>query len=186
MIDLNELYQYSKEQWTNYAEEAYNLGFKYEKNYHGCGQCTIAAVFDTLNINNDAVFQSATVLAGGLGLFGKATCSALTGAALIFGLIYPRRRENFDGERENKYRTYSMAQEMHKRYLMHYGSIICHDIHLRIMGRSFDLRRVDERKCFEKAGAHDNKCPKVVALASKWAVEIIGEELMKDEQEVLK
>jgi len=30
LIDMNELYQYSKEQWTNYAEEAHNLGFKYE------------------------------------------------------------------------------------------------------------------------------------------------------------
>jgi len=181
MLDLNELYQFSKEQWFNYSENAYKLGFKYEQTYRGCGQCTIAAVFDTLKIHDDAVFQSAIGLAGGLGLIGESPCSALIGSALIFGLIYPRRRENFNGDRENKYRTYAMVQEMHKRYLVHFESIKCHDIHSKIMGRSFDLRRADERNCFEEAGAHDNKCTAVVALASKWAIEIIAEEFMKDQ-----
>jgi len=183
---MNDIYRISKEQWSKYAEDAYNLGYQYEKTYHGCGQCTLAAVFDTLNIHNDAVFCSATGLAGGLGLVGEATCSAVTGAVMIFGLIYPRRRENFDDDRENKYRTYEMAQEMHKRYLAHFGSIICHDIHSKTMGRPFDLRSVDERNCFEKAGAHDNKCTEVVALASKWAIEIIGKEIIKDQQMSLK
>ena len=143
-------------------------------------------MFDAFNIHDDAVFQSATGLAGGLGLIGESTCSALLGSVMIFGLIYPRRRENFDGDQKNKYRTFAMTQEMHKRYLAHFGSIICHNIHSKIMGSPLDLRSVDERNCFEKAGAHDNKCTEVVALASKWAIEIIEKEIIKDQQMSLK
>jgi len=72
----------------------------------------LAAVFDTLNIQNEAVFRSATGLAGGLGLIGVTTCSALIGSVMVFGLVYPRRRAYFGGDRENKYRTYKMAQEI--------------------------------------------------------------------------
>ena len=186
MNELNELYQFSKEQWSNVAENAYTLGYQYEKTYRGCGQCTLAAVFDAFNIHHDAVFQSATGLAGGLGLIGEATCSAFTGGVMIFGLIFPRRREYFDGDRENKYRTYAMTQEMHKRYTARFGSVTCHDIHSKIMGRPFDLRSVDERDCFDKAGAHDNKCTEVVALASKWTIEIIQIEIIKDQQTSIK
>jgi hypothetical protein len=57
-----------------------------------------------------------------------------------------------------------------------FGSILCHDIHQKIMCRSFDLRDHDEREAFEQAGAHVNKCTEVVALASKWTVEILSEE----------
>jgi len=116
-----------------------------------------------------------------LGLVGEATCSALTGAVMSFGLIYPRRRTKFDDDRENKYRVFSMAQEMQKRYLTKYGSLYCHGVHKKIFGRPYDLRNPDERERFDKAGAHDNKCTKVVASASKWAVEIIGKEICKDQ-----
>jgi C_GCAxxG_C_C family probable redox protein len=175
-----DLHNISKDEWENLSRKAHVLGAKYEKAYHGCGQCVLAAIFDSLEIQHDSVFESATGLAGGLGLNGASTCSALMGAVMVFGLIYPRRRSHFHADRENKYRTYRMTQEIQKKYLNQYGSIICHDIHKSIMGRSFDLRNPDEREAFELAGAHDNKCTQVVASAAKWAVEIIGEELIKD------
>ena len=73
-----------------------------------------------------------------------------------------------------------MAQTMRERYVQHFGSIVCHDIHARLMGRAFDLRDPAEREAFEAAGAHDDKCTETVALAAKWAVEMIGEEAIKD------
>ncbi|GAJ17034.1 unnamed protein product [marine sediment metagenome] len=33
---------------SDLANKAYKLGFEYEKIYHGCAQCVIAAVQDTL------------------------------------------------------------------------------------------------------------------------------------------
>jgi mannitol-1-phosphate 5-dehydrogenase len=166
--------------WFKRAQEAGALAFQYERAYHGCGQCALAAILDTLETFDasaaDAVFEAATGFAGGLGLVGDATCGALVGATMAFGMLYPRRRANFGGDREDKYRTYAMAQRLRERYLAAYGSITCRDIHRVVLGHSFDLRDAAERKAFEAAGAHDDKCTRVVARAVQWAMEIIYEE----------
>lgn len=167
--------------WDKRVQEARTLAFQYEREYHGCGQCALAAIVDVLDTfepcATDAVFEAATGLAGGLGLAGDATCGALVGATLVFGMLYPRRRAAFDGDRDNKYRTYAMAQQLRERYLAAYGSITCHDIHRAVIGRAFDLRDSTERTAFEAAGAHDDKCTGVVARTVEWAMEIIGEQL---------
>jgi mannitol-1-phosphate 5-dehydrogenase len=193
-----------EENWSRAARRAYELGFEYEKVYHGCGQCALAAVLESLTslsldmsvqetdsvksrvasrlnpTRYEAVFEAATGLAGGIGLSGDATCSAFTGAVLAFGMLYPRRRDRFDGDRENKYRTYAMAERLRERYLERYGSLTCHDIHCHELGRAFDLRSPAERDAFEAAGAHEDKCTGVVAQAAQWAVEIIGQEMMEE------
>jgi len=59
-----------KEQVSEIAEKAYDLGFEYEKVYRGCSQAGLAAIQDILNIKNDDVFKAATGFAGGGGLSG--------------------------------------------------------------------------------------------------------------------
>ena len=167
---------YHQIQWATLAEQAGKLAFDYEQTYHGCGQCAFAAISETLGNFDSAVFEAATALAGGLGLVGDSTCAALLGATLAFGLVSPRHRDQFGGDTESKYRAYLMAQKLRQKYLDAYGSMRCHDIHRGILGRPFDLRDPAERKAFEAAGAHDDKCTGVVSRAAQWAVEIIGEE----------
>jgi C_GCAxxG_C_C family probable redox protein len=169
-----------EEKKVDAAQQAYELGFRYEKTYRGCGQCTLAAVLEALDRFSEPAFRSATGLAGGIGLAGDATCSALTGAVMAFGMIYPRRHEQFDADRENKYRTFAMAQRLREHYLKRYGTITCHEIHRHIMGRAFDLRDLTERDAFEAAGAHKDKCTQIVAQAAKWAAEILSDELIED------
>ncbi len=168
------------EKKANAAQLAYELGFKYEQIYHGCGQCTLAAVLEALDRFSEPAFRAATGLAGGIGLGGDATCSALIGAVLAFGIIYPRRREQFDADRENKYRTFAMAQRLQELFLERYGTTTCHETHRQLMGRAFDLRDPAEREAFEAAGAHQDKCTSIVAQTAKWAVEIISDELIQD------
>jgi len=170
-----------EDEWFARAQHAYDLGFQYEKEYHGCGQCALAAILESMDQFDETVFRAATALSGGLGLCGDATCAALTAAALAIGMVYPRARANFGGDRENKYRSFSMVQELRERAIQRYGSITCHDIHGHEMGRPYDLRDEAEREAFEAAGAHDNKCTSVVAQAARWAVEIIGAEVMQDQ-----
>jgi mannitol-1-phosphate 5-dehydrogenase len=181
-------------EWGRRAAEAYRLGFEYEKTYHGCGQCVLAAVHDALAGGFvpaldapgagvpcfDAVFEAATGLAGGLGLCGEATCSAFNGGALLCGLFYPRRRAHFGGDRENKYRTYGMIQRLRERFIERYGSLYCHDLHRCELGRAFDLRDPAEREAFEAAGAHEEACTGIVARAARWIVEIVAEEQIAD------
>ncbi|MBN1579250.1 MAG: C-GCAxxG-C-C family protein, partial [Anaerolineae bacterium] len=176
--------------WAGYAEQAYRLGFEYERTYKGCGQCVLAAVQDAARQQNAAwqfdqaafsgAFEAATGLAGGIGLCGDGTCSAFTGGVLALGLYSPRRRAHFDGDRENKYRAYALIQRLHRRFLAHYGGIRCHEIHQAEFGRAYDLRDPAEREAFEAAGAHRDKCTGVVARAARWTVEIMGEEQVEE------
>jgi mannitol-1-phosphate 5-dehydrogenase len=170
-----------EDKWIERARRAYKLAFQYEREYHGCGQCTLAAVLESIDQFDEAVFRAATTLSGGLGLCGDATCGALTAAALAIGMVYPRTRANFAGDRDSKYRGFSMVQQLRERYMQRYGSITCHGIHRHEWGRPYDLRYEAEREAFEAAGAHEDKCTSVVAQAAKWAVEIIGAELTRDQ-----
>ena len=113
-------------------------------------------------------------LPGGLRLCGDATCSAFTGSALAFGLLYPRPRAHFDGDRENRYLTYALIQRLRERFAGHFGSVRCHDVHRHELGRAFNPRDPAERKAFEAAGAHEDKCTGVVACTARWVVEIVG------------
>ena len=168
--------------WQENARKAYWLAFDYEKKYRGCGQCVIASLLETMDKFDERVFESATGLSGGVGNAGDATCSAYLGSVLVFGMLYPRRRIHFDGDRENKYRSFEMAQKLRLNFLNEYGSITCRDIHLHKYGRSFDLMDPDQRQPFEDAGAHgDFGCTLVTAKAARWAVEIIAGEIIQDQ-----
>jgi C_GCAxxG_C_C family probable redox protein len=170
-----------EQQWAKKIEQAYQLGFEYEQVYHGCGQCSFAAISDTLGIFDENVFNAATGLSGGLGLDGDSTCSALLGGVLAIGLVYPRTRQNFSGARENKYTNFDLTQQLIDRFRSHFGSLRCHDIHTRLLGRPFDLRSRTERDAFEEAGAHDDKCTGTVALAARWTLEILAEAQIRKE-----
>ncbi len=172
--------------WQENARKAYWLAFEYEKKYRGCGQCVVASLLETINRFDEQVFDSATALSGGVGNAGDATCSAYLGSVLVFGMLYPRRRDYFDGDRENKYRTFYMAQRQRLNFLNEYGSITCQDIHRHKYGRSFNLMDPNQRQPFEDAGAHgDFGCTLVTAKAARWAVEIIAEELILDQIKLL-
>ncbi len=95
---------------------------------------------------------------------------------MAFGMLYPRHRQAFGGDRENKYRTYGMVQQLRDRYVAEYGGITCQAVHRAIFGRPYDLRDPEEREAFEAAGAHEDKCTGVVRRTAEWAMEIIGEE----------
>jgi len=166
--------------WQEKAEKAYELGFKYEKDYHGCGQSVVAAATEALDIFDDEVFNSATGLCGGIGLDNQATCSSFTGGAMVIGMMFPRHRDQFGGDRENKYTNFRLVQALRERVIQEYGTSYCYGIHGKLYGRAFDLREKDEREAFEAAGGHgDHGCTEVVANISKWTVEIIGNEIIK-------
>jgi mannitol-1-phosphate 5-dehydrogenase len=162
--------------WVAREREASALGFEYERTYRGCGQCTFAAVQQALGREEERVFQALTPFAAGFGLSGDSTCGSLVGGGASFGLARGRRRSHFDGDREAKYAAFAMAQALRERYLWKYGSLLCKGAQERIFGRSFDLRSPQERELFEQAGAHVDKCPRVVSDVARWSVQILAEE----------
>ncbi len=166
-------------EWASKAEKACELGYHYEKVYHGCGQSVIAAVTETLGIFDEAVFRSATGLCGGIGLVNEATCSALTGGAMAIGLVFYRSREHFDGDRQEKYTNFALVQKLRERVVQEYGSALCCGIHKKLYGRAYDLRSKSESSLFEEAGAHEDGCTCVVGNCARWTIEILSEELIE-------
>lgn len=166
--------------WEKIAEKAGQLGFEYEKVYHGCGQSAVAAITEALGEINKDVFNSATGLSGGIGLCSDASCSAFIGGAMAIGLVFPRRRENFDSDRESKYTNFKLVEELRKKFDEEFGTTICGQIHTRLYSRPYDMRLNSERELFESAGGHsDHGCPFVVGKAARWTVEILAAELSR-------
>jgi mannitol-1-phosphate 5-dehydrogenase len=159
------------------AEKTYQLGFDFEKNYHGCGQCVLAPVLESMNLFDQEIFKTATGLSGGIGQVTDASCSAFIAGAMVMGLLFPRRRKYFNADRAGKYKCFELIQQLRGKFIQRYGSITCEKIHCRKYGRSFDLTKKDEAELFEKSGAHgDNGETEVVAHAARWVVEILTAE----------
>ena len=163
-------------------KQAYDLGSRYEKAYHGCAQCTVAAIQDTLGLEDDGTFKAANALNAGLGCSSRGTCGALAGAVMVISSLCGRPREMFDDVNRVRAKPYGPARRLLAKFEKEFGSGICGDIQRRLMGRSFDLLVAEDREMFLEAGAEEAHCPDVVGKASRWAVEIIlDERVIEDE-----
>jgi C_GCAxxG_C_C family probable redox protein len=151
-------------------ERAYNLGFRFEREYGSCPQCVFAAVSEVLGMNDRETFKAIDGLAGGLARSGNGTCGALSGGVAAISRRYGREEFQNLGERE---KCMALAKKLHDKFMAEYGSIICKDIQTKILGRSYNFWDPKDREEFDRAGGHTDKCPDVVGKAARWAVEIL-------------
>ncbi|MBW2063279.1 MAG: C_GCAxxG_C_C family protein [Deltaproteobacteria bacterium] len=162
------------------ADQAFTFGEKYEKECTGCAQTTMAAIFDTLSINNDDVFKAASGLADGLGLSGDGSCGALVGASMVIGYLFGRERKDFS-DMMKPMRSYLLVKKLHDEFVEKYGTCRCYDLQKSLMGRTFNLLDPDELQEAMKFGMMDH-CSKVVGTSAKMATQIILEEQEKDKE----
>lgn len=166
---------------TEILEKAYRLGFEGEHNVRGCAQCALAAVMDALGIQNDAVYKSASGLAGGVGESVDGNCGGVTGGVMAMSMFFGRTRDEEatkDG-RKQKYVSFKMAAALHDKFIEKYGTPICGGIHEKIYGRTYHLRNDEEKQMFRDAGAHEREdgCCAAVGDGARWATELILDEL---------
>lgn len=153
------------------AKKAYELGIRYEKEFTGCSQTVIAAMFDALGIWNEDVFKAGSGLADGLGLTGDGSCGALVGASMVISYLFPRERRDF-ADILKPMKAYALVKQLHDRFLAEYGSCRCQEVQKKLMGRSFNLWDREEMKEAIAFGMIEH-CSKVVGNTAKMAVEII-------------
>lgn len=161
------------------AHVASELAAAYERHYHTCGQCTLAAIEDALGVRNDEVFRSASCFGAGIGKLGDGSCGGYIGAAMAIGLLFGRPRERFDDDPESMETVNRATVALHRQFLVAYGSVTCHAIQKQVFGRSYDLWNQTDRAAFEEAGGHRDKCPGVVADAALWGAQLILSEMKK-------
>ena len=147
--------------------------YEYERAYHGCSQCVLAALQDGFKLGGQESFKAATALAGGIARTGNA-CGALVGGLMAISLAFGRDHLE-DGATSKGYaRAMDLGGELCKRFETAFGSTLCRDIQRSLFGRSFDLRDARERVEFRKAGSFE-KCPQVTQRAAELAAQVILE-----------
>lgn len=157
-------------------EKAYQLGFDYEVEYRGCGQCVIGALQEALGLKDDSVFKAASGFAGGIGLAGDSACGAYAGAVMILSTYKGREKDNFGDPEKVRFQSFRMAKRLHDLVLEEFGSVNCHAIHNHLYGRPFYLWDPDQMTKFDEAGGHTTGCPKVVGKVAELAVQVLDEE----------
>lgn len=165
---------------TDVLEEIYQRAFRYEAQRGSCPQCVLAALKETLNVGDEAVFQASQGLTGGTALSSKGTCGALAGGMIAISCLVGRTYQEFN-EGQRKRLVFKFTKLLYDRFIKEYGSPLCCDVQKKIFGRSYILLDKQEYEAFEKAGAHIDKCTRVAGNAAKWTAEIILQNLNKEQ-----
>jgi len=155
-------------------DTAFERAKNYEMKNGGCPQCTLAAIFDVLGLEDDAVFKAATALADGVGLTGDGHCGALSGGTLAIGYLYGREKKDFR-DMMKLVKANLMAKELRDRFVEKYGTVRCFDLQNKFFGRFFDLYDPAELQAALAAGMLD-KCSDVVGDVARMTVDIVLKE----------
>lgn len=100
---------------------------------------------------------------GGMGRMGE-TCGAVTGAFMVIGLKYGKRRADDDEARE---KTYELVNEFADRFKSRNKSIVCRQL----LGH--DLSTVEGRDAVAEKNLFLTVCPKFVDDAGEILEEIL-------------
>jgi C_GCAxxG_C_C family probable redox protein len=161
-------------------KRAGKLGQKYELIYHGCGQCTLAALQDVYARNSEgdkAVFKACSEFRGGVGKKTDGICGCYAGGVAFLSSIIGRERDHFDTSANIRERACELVDKLHDYFIKEYGSVICRDILQKKFGRPFYLFDDEDFRKFEELGYHDpGGCDVTVGKAAEWVATIIEEE----------
>jgi len=153
---------------------AFENAKKYEMKSGGCPQCTIAGVFDALDIENDDVFKAGTGLADGVGLTGDGHCGALSGGVMAISYVFGRDKKDF-GDMRKLLKANILSKKLHDQFVEKYGTARCADIQTSLVGRFYNLYDPSELEAAVKAGMME-KCSTLVGEVARMATQIIIEE----------
>ena len=157
-------------------ERAAELGSRYEVEYFGCSQSTLAAVIEAFGIGGRNILRASTAFAGGVVRRGN-VCGALSGGLIMIGYLAGRD----DLQMADQYqRGMGYADKLCQRFEDAYGSVVCREIQQRKYGRTFDLRRDEDREALHAIMAKDPEaCQGVTRDAARWTGEIVAEILQE-------
>ncbi len=155
-------------------DKVYETAKSYELKNGGCAQCTIAAIFDVLGVEDEGTFKAATGMADGVGLTGDGHCGALSGGAMAIGYFFGRGREDF-GKVMKQVKACLLSKKLHDGFVGKYGTCRCADIQTKLVGRFYNLYDPEEMKAAFKAGLPD-QCSTLVGEIARMATRIILDE----------
>jgi hypothetical protein len=150
----------------------------YELNHHGCGQCTLRALQETLGLEDDLVFRAASCLQGGFPVENR-TCGALIAGAMVIGMKLGR--ESLKEGQPGTSRGMREVLRLVNRFKEAFGSTLCARVTGGLTEGVLDeriLTLMEERpELFEEPSQKVVEiCAKTVSKVAETVVEILSEE----------
>lgn len=90
---------------------------------YACSQAIALAFADLTGVDEEILSKTALPFGGGLGRL-RLTCGAVSGMAIIVGLVF----SDAENSAENKKQTYARVQELCAKFQERNGSLICADL----------------------------------------------------------
>jgi len=163
-----------KEAKDDILAKAFDKAKQFKMRSGGCGQCTLAGIFEALGVEDEGVFKAATGLADGVGLTGDGHCGALSGGAMAISYFFGRSLEEFP-DMMKQLHACILSKKLHDQFVEKYGTCRCCNIQEKTFGRFYNLYDPEEMKAAFKAGLPD-KCSTLVGETARMATQIILDE----------
>jgi C_GCAxxG_C_C family probable redox protein len=152
----------------------------YMDRYSGCGQCTLRALQEELQLGGGPeVLKAAGFTNLGIALTQN-ICGALLGCIMAMGLacgrsdfsdtIYPEPW--IVDETYMLPRSLMLIRAFYQRFIQEFGSTSCRELQIRIFGRNFETIVLEEEEKFRLAGGH-TACVGMVGKSARFAAETI-------------
>lgn len=139
-----------------------------------CAQCSIAAIFEVLGVEDENVISAATGLADGVGLTGDGHCGALSGGVIAISYFFGRKKEDL-GRMGKQIKALLLAKKFHDEFVEEFSTCRCMDIQIKQFGRFFNLYDMGDLKAAVRAGISE-QCSTLVGKAARLALAIILDE----------
>lgn len=156
-------------------KEVYDKAKAYELKNGNCAQCTIAAIFEIMGVEDAGVFKAATGMADGVGLTGDGHCGALSGGTMAISYFFGRNKEDF-GRMGKQLKALLLAKKLYDEFMGEFSTCRCADIQTKHSGRFFNLYDLEDMKAAFKAGVPE-KCSTLVGKTAMMALTIILDEM---------
>ena len=163
-------------------EDVYKRAKTHELTGGNCAQCSLAAIFEVLGVDDENVVRAATGFADGVGLTGYGHCGALSGGTLAISYFFGRKKEDL-GRAGKQIPALLLAKKFHEQFISEFSTCRCHDIQIKQFGRFFNLYEMEDMKAAQAAGMAE-QCSTLVGKAARMALNIILEEQAKKEKKV--
>ena len=149
----------------------------YELTHHGCGQCTLRALQETLGMKNDLVFRAASSLHGGFPAENR-TCGALLVGAMVIGMKLGR--ESMAEGQPGTMRGMREVIRLVERFKETFGSTICGEVTggltAAVINEEVVTLMEDRPELFDEASQQVvDTCADTVATVAQLVVEILAE-----------
>ena len=115
---------------------------RYHIDGYNCAECVSKAVMEALGVEKKCVPRVATPFGAGIGRMGQA-CGALTGGAMVIGLLYGRDDPE---DLETKVDAYRKVQEFYSRFEKENGSVTCREMIGVDLNTEEGMQEVDDRE----------------------------------------